>query len=169
MIEVQFADIFTQDVDAIVNPANEEMRHGGGLAAEIARRGGNVLVRQSAELAPIETGEAIHTLPGELPFKGVIHTVGPRWGDVEPEQSDELLRAAHLNALRLAGAYEYTSVALPAVSCGVFRFPVWRAAPIAVTATRKALTEHPIERVIFCVLDEDHYDAFSEAIDTKET
>lgn len=177
MITIKFSDILQEDVDAIVNPANKRMLHGGGLAAYIAAAGGPDLVQESHERAPIKTGEAIITTAGNLPFKAVIHTVGPDtrgiWneaisdGGANQAESDELLAQAHKSAIALAQEREYASVAFPAVSCGVFCFPVERAAPIAIRSVLEAQKEGPIE-VIFCLLDEDHYVAFQQALAALE-
>lgn len=165
MIEVVFDSIFNQEVDAIVNPANMEMRHGGGLAAMIAQTCGDATVKESKAKAPIPTGTAITTTAGNLSpaFKGVIHTVGPIWDDGDSNE-DEMLASAYKSAMDEAAKSGWTSVAFPAVSCGVFRFPVKRAAPIAIKAIRESQQEHPeIERVVVCLLDEVHYAAFEEA------
>lgn len=171
-VEVIFDDILNQDVDAIINPANTHMLHGGGLAATIAYRGGPELVKASQALAPINTGEAIVTTAGKLPFEAVIHTVGPVWAsdDHAPywrknsneEDPDDLLYRAHQNAMRLAAIRGFQSLAFPAVSCGVFRFPVERAAPIAIKAVREADTSG-VEKVMFCLLDDEHFEAFERA------
>ena len=178
-IEVIQGDIFKQDVDAIVNPANSYMLHGGGLAGLIARRAGPDLIKESQDQAPVQTGHAIATTAGELPFKGVIHTVGPVWEgptdapywrknrNDQTADPDELLALAHSSAIAVAGICGYTSVAFPAVSCGVFRFPVERAAPIAIKAAREALRMQQVwpkvDRVVFCLVDPYHYEAFKAA------
>lgn len=178
-IEVVFDDIFTQDVDAIVNPANSFMLHGGGLAAAIAHRAGRGMVRESRANVPVPTGLAIQTSAGDLPFKGIIHVVGPVWEgeDDAPywrrnssdEDPDVLLSQAHLSAIEQVARHGYTSVAFPAVSCGVFRFPAGRAAPIAIAATRLALNKYPeVTRVVFCLLDDSHYTAFSNALEERD-
>lgn len=177
-IEVVFGDILHTDVDAIVNPANRHMLHGGGLAGTIAGAAGAELRKQSSAKAPIATGEAIITTAGSLDFRAVIHTVGPMWesndsmaywrqNDADTDDPDELLARAHFAALKLAWECGYKSVAFPAVSCGVFRFPVERAAPIAIKAVRNALKEYspPIERVVFCLLDDNHFNHFCAALD----
>jgi O-acetyl-ADP-ribose deacetylase (regulator of RNase III) len=163
-IEVIFGDIFAQEVDVIVNPANSEMGHGGGLAAAIAARGGKDLVHESRLLAPVETGEAIVTTAGDLPFKAVIHTVGPIWDDGDHDE-DSRLSLAHVNAVLAAEDCGYESIAFPAVSCGIYRFPVERAAPIAIASVRSAAAFAPtVERVVFCLLDDDHFNAFDKAL-----
>lgn len=183
-IEIVFGDIFLQEVDAIVNPANIDMLHGGGLAGMIARKAGREVVTSSQEQAPIKTGEAITTIAGKLSFRGIIHAVGPYWGGdgseaywktgtgpstkdgpEAEEDADQLLYNAYMSAMGEAASHQWRSVAFPAISCGVFKFPVERAAPIAIRSLTDALVKYAgIERVAVCVLDETHYDAFVEAL-----
>lgn len=179
-ITIVFDDIFEQDVEAIVNPANRFMLHGGGLAGEIARRGGTAVVLESREQVEragsdgILTGECILTGPGALPFRAIIHVVGPVYEEDDlgrayrennpPEPVDELLHRAHVSVIEKAAEAGLASVAFPAVSCGVFGYPVEEAAPIALRATQEALEAHPsVERVVFCVMNEHHLQAFEEA------
>lgn len=162
-IDIVKGDIFAQQVDAIVNPANEDMAHGGGLAAIIATRAGERLISQSDAMAPVPTGQAITTTAGDLPFKAVIHTVGPRWqGGVGDEE--KLLAEAHFSALDQLSRCALDSVAFPAISCGIFGYPVDKAAPVAVGAVRQFMSNHPyIKRVVFCLPTDDHYRAFAAA------
>lgn len=178
-ITLAYDDIFAQDVDAIVNPANTHMLHGGGLAAAIARRAGNRVVGASREQAPIDTGGAIWTGAGELAqFKGIIHAVGPMYNAdervafwrqtrvAEPTTQDRLLASAYSNAVALAWAHDCTSLAFPAISCGVFHYPVREAAPVAIEALREAHSTCPgVKRSIICVLEDEHWNAFKEALD----
>ncbi len=159
MIEVVFDDILRQDVDVIVNPAGEGMLHAGGLASTIAEAAGPELVEQSRLLAPVRTGEAIITTAGDLPFKGVIHAVGPRWDE---GHEAELLAQAHAAAFRLAETLDYQSIALPAISCGIFGCPSELAAPIALRVAKQ--WEPKFERIVFCLLDDEHYDHFKAAL-----
>src|SRR4051812_13068162 len=114
-ITLTFDDIFAQEVDAIVNPANTHMLHGGGLAASIAYRAGSRVVADSQALSPINTGEAIWTEPGQLTqFKGIIHAVGPHYDadesmpywrrsrTFEPTSQADLLRGAYYSAMQTA-------------------------------------------------------------------
>lgn len=169
-IEIVFDDIFMQDVDVIVNPANMYMLHGGGLARVIAYKGGTELVKESQAKTPVPTGSAITTTAGDLPFMAVIHTVGPRWDDDEPEVMDDQLASAYKSAMDECAVNQCKTIAFPAVSCGVFRFPVERAAPIAIKALKQSLEEHPeIERVLICVLEEEHNEAFTNALEEDTT
>lgn len=175
-IAVIFADILTAPVDAIVNPANKDLFHNGGLAAVIAQAAGPELSLACDVLTddgPIPTGTAVVTTAGKLPFKGVIHVVGPYWGDEDDiphhlntsdESPDTLLANAHKAAIAAAQDNGWGSLAFPAVSCGIFRFPVERAAPIALAAVREALETAPgVKRVEFYLLDDAHYLHFDRA------
>jgi O-acetyl-ADP-ribose deacetylase len=168
IIDVVEGDIFKQDVDAIVNPANRLMMHGGGLASVIAKRAGVQLEKESHAMAPVPIGQAITTTAGKLPFKKVIHTVGPCWGDQPEEQSDLLLGLAHRNAIAQAANHDLKSIAMPAISCGIFHFPAERAAPIAVMSVRHGMRDFwTVKRVVFCLMDHDHYLAFQAAAERK--
>lgn len=128
-------DLTEEAVDAIVNAANAQLQHGGGVAGAIVRRGGAIIQRQSDEWVR-RHGPAGHDRPaltvgGALPCRHVIHAVGPVWG--EGGENDKL-RAAVLGALELAQANGFVSLALPAISTGIFGFPKDRAAHILLQA-----------------------------------
>ncbi len=144
------ADITTLDVDAIVNAANRTLLGGGGVDGAIHRAAGPKLLEECRTLGGAETGEAKITKGYRLPARHVIHTVGPVWrGGTHRE--DELLRQCYLNSLRVAVDNGLTTVAFPAISTGVYRFPKERATRIAVDTVDRFLERHPeIERVIFC-------------------
>ena len=173
-IVVAKSSIFDQRVDAIVNPANSRMMHTGGLAAVIARAAGPALVLQSGLRAgtsemvaatpdePIPVGSAITTTAGKLPFKGVIHAVGPRY-DGDQERCADKLALAHYSAIREASLAGWHSIAFPAVSCGIFGYPVELAAPVAVKSARDAARMYGVKRVVFCLTDDEHFRAFSRA------
>ncbi|NUQ02196.1 MAG: macro domain-containing protein [Armatimonadetes bacterium] len=135
-LAVHDGDLTTETVDAIVNAANSHLAHGGGVAGAIVRRGGQAIQDESdawvREHGPVPTGQAALTGAGTLACRAVIHAVGPIWrtGDVEPAQ----LRSAVLNALALAAAEGFESVALPAISSGIFGFPKERCASVLVEA-----------------------------------
>jgi O-acetyl-ADP-ribose deacetylase (regulator of RNase III) len=151
MIEIMHADITTLDVDAIVNAANGSLLGGGGVDGAIHRAAGPALVRASAPLAPLETGGAVVTPGFRLPARYVVHVVGPVWtgGDRgEPELLERTYRNGFTAALRQG---DIGSIAWPAVSTGVYRFPKERAAAIALRVMREY--EPEFERVIACVFD----------------
>lgn len=115
--------IIEEKTEAIVNPANEHLSHGGGVAGLISRAGGSEIQRESNEKAPVETGRAAYTTAGKLPFKYVIHTVGPiyRGGNANEET---LLESAVRSALQLAAELELKSLSLPSISTGIFGYPL---------------------------------------------
>ena len=115
--------LIEEDVSAIVNPANEQLVHGGGVAGLISRQGGPQIQQESDRKAPVNTGEATFTTAGDLPFEYVIHTVGPIWrGGCQGEES--LLISAVLSALRVADFLGITSLSMPAISTGIFGYPL---------------------------------------------
>ncbi len=129
-VECVRGDITAQeDVAAIVNAANAELRKGGGVAGAIHRAAGAGLEREASPLAPIRPGEAVITGGHGLPNDYVIHTLGPVYGQDRPEA--ELLASCYRNALALAESYGIDSIAFPAISTGVFGYPVEEAAEVA--------------------------------------
>ncbi len=129
-VECVRGDITTQeDVAAIVNAANAELRSGGGVAGAIHRAAGPGLEREASSLAPIWPGEAVITSGHDLPNDYVIHTLGPVYGKDRPEA--ELLASCYRNALALAEENGIDSIAFPAISTGVFGYPVEEAARVA--------------------------------------
>jgi O-acetyl-ADP-ribose deacetylase len=129
-VECVRGDITSQeDVAAIVNAANAELRSGGGVAGAIHRAAGPGLAEEARPLAPIEPGEAVITGGHDLPNRYVIHTLGPVYGQDRPEA--ELLAGSYRNSLALAEEYGIESVAFPAISTGVFGYSVEEAARVA--------------------------------------
>jgi O-acetyl-ADP-ribose deacetylase (regulator of RNase III) len=119
-IEAKLADITSAEVDAVVNAANSYLAHGGGLAGAIVRRGGDIIQQESNRLKPVAVGSAAVTSAGNLPARWVIHAVGPRWGEGEEEQK---LRSAVRSSLDHASALGVRSIAMPAISTGIFGYP----------------------------------------------
>jgi O-acetyl-ADP-ribose deacetylase (regulator of RNase III) len=165
-IEAVQGDITGQAVDAIVNAANSSLLGGGGVDGAIHRRGGPAILAECqavrAERYPdgLPTGHAVATTAGELPARWVIHTVGPVYSDSEDRSA--LLASCHTEALRVADELGATSVAFPAISTGVFGYPVEPAARSAVAAVRAADTR--VELVRFVLFDEQTFRVFSAAI-----
>lgn len=119
-ILVIHGDLTEEPTDAIVNAANSQLAHGGGVAGAIVRKGGWSIQEESNRLAPVPVGEAVVTGAGRLPCRFVIHAVGPRWGEGQEEAK---LRAAVRSALQRAEERGLRSVALPAISTGIFGYP----------------------------------------------
>jgi O-acetyl-ADP-ribose deacetylase (regulator of RNase III) len=134
VIEVVRGDITTQAVDAVVNAANTSLLGGGGVDGAIHRAGGPGILEECRLLGGCEVGDAKATTGGLLPARFVIHTVGPIWRGGQSGER-ELLASAHASSLRVAVELGVESVAFPAISCGVYGFPVEEAAPIARAAS----------------------------------
>ncbi len=137
-IQIVLGDITDERVDAIVNAANRFLRHGGGVAGAIVRAGGAVIQRESDALirkkGPLKTGDAVYTSAGALNAKYIIHVVGPVWRGLGNE--DELLYQAVYNGLVQAKQLGVSSISMPAISTGVYGFPVDRAVPIFARAIK---------------------------------
>jgi O-acetyl-ADP-ribose deacetylase (regulator of RNase III) len=163
MIELVRGDITEQRVDAIVNAANTRLLGGGGVDGAIHRAAGPELLAECRLLGGCETGDAKATGAGRLPTRYVIHTVGPMWrggGEGEPE----LLAACHRRSLEVAAGLGCRTVAFPAISTGVYGYPVELAGAVAVAAVLGAL-EPPVELVRFVLFNDGHLDAFQRALD----
>jgi O-acetyl-ADP-ribose deacetylase len=157
-LEIIQGDITTLAVDAIVNAANIHLQHGGGVAGAISRKGGPTIQAESNKLAPIKTGDAVITTGGKLPAKFVIHTAGPIWGEGD---EDNKLRRSIRNCLALADEKGLKSVAFPAISTGIYGFPVERAANVMLAEAKEYLHgSTKIERIIFCLYDTATYRVF---------
>lgn len=142
------ADITTLDTDAIVNAANESLAPGGGVCGAIHRAAGPELARACAAIGGCRTGEARITPGFRLPAKYVIHAVGPIWRD-GGEGEAELLASAYRSAMLLAAEHGIQSIAFPAISTGIYGYPLQLATPIAVRAVQEAGATSGVERVVF--------------------
>ena len=150
-------DITEQTVDAIVNAANEQLAGGGGVDGAIHRAGGPSIMEECRRLAGCPTGDARATGAGDLDARWVVHAVGPIWhgGD---RGEDALLASAHRRALEVAAELGARSVAFPAISTGIYGFPVERAAPIALREAAGAPA--PIEEVRFVLFSDRDLDVY---------
>lgn len=155
-------DITHQDVDAIVNAANSSLLGGGGVDGAIHRAGGPEILAACRALRAshygrgLPTGQAVATTAGRLPAHWVIHTVGPVYSTSEDRSA--LLAACHTNSLDVADKLSAKTVAFPAISTGIYGWPVTDAARIAITTVRAATTD--VEEVRFVLFDNAAYEAF---------
>lgn len=142
------------DVDAVVNAANAQLISGGGVAGALHRAAGPELAAAGVSLRPITPGEAVITPAFRLPNEYVIHCLGPVYG--EDEHSDDLLAACYRNALRLADQHEVKSIAFPALSTGIFGYPMDEAAAVAIATVRtEALALRHVSLVRFVLFSND--------------
>ena len=163
-IEVIQGDITRVDADAIVNAANTSLLGGGGVDGAIHRAAGPELVAECRTLRGCRTGEARITRGYRLPARWVIHTVGPVWQGGGAGE-DELLANAWRNSLQVAAERGLHSIAFPSISTGAYRFPLERAAGIAIGAVAGFLAEHPLpERVTVVCFGDDAYAAYLAAL-----
>lgn len=136
-------DITREQVDAIVNAANEWLQHGGGVAGAIIRAGGEVIQQESNRIGHVPTGSAAVTGAGRLPARYVIHAVGPVWSSYTPEEADHLLASAVRSSLQHADELGIASIAFPAISSGIYGFPKDRCARVMMKAIEGYFAEHP--------------------------
>ncbi|MFJ4716640.1 O-acetyl-ADP-ribose deacetylase [Streptomyces sp. NPDC088785] len=161
-------DITEQDVDAVVNAANSSLLGGGGVDGAIHRRGGPEILAECRRLrashygAGLAVGRAVATTAGRLPARHVIHTVGPRWSATE-DRSD-LLASCYRESLKIADQLQARSVAFPAISTGIYRWPLEDGARIAVRTVRAA-PPGSVREVRFVVFDERARAAFATYLD----
>jgi O-acetyl-ADP-ribose deacetylase (regulator of RNase III) len=161
-------DITTVSVDAIVNAANSSLLGGGGVDGAIHRRGGPEILAECRALRAahygggLPAGQAVATTAGRLPARWVIHTVGPVFSAGEDRSAT--LAACHVNSLRVADELGAATVAFPAISTGIYRWPVADAARIAMAAVRGAETN--VAEVTFVLYDEEAYETFAAVLNS---
>lgn len=159
-------DITERDVDAIVNAANSLLKHGGGVAGAIVRRGGRVIQEESDKIGFVPVGGAAITGAGRLKAKFVIHAVGPRMGE---GGEDGKLKSAVRSVLEAASEKGIKSLSMPAISSGIFGFPKEKCAKILVGESVDYLKENPstsLEIVEFCLFDEHTAGLFRESLES---
>jgi O-acetyl-ADP-ribose deacetylase (regulator of RNase III) len=164
ILQIVQGDITTEEVDAVVNAANEHLQHGGGVAWAISKKGGPAIQKES-DVWVRKHGRVPHAQPawtsgGRLPAKYVIHAVGPVWGDGD---EDSKLESAVTGSLRAAEELKCSSIALPAISTGIFGFPRDRAAGIIFSAIEKYFVENPssgLRRVRIVLFDQATIEVF---------
>jgi O-acetyl-ADP-ribose deacetylase (regulator of RNase III) len=161
-LELMQGDITELDTDAIVNAANERLILGGGVAGAIKKKGGPSIQEECNRIGGTHVGGAVITGAGNLKAKHVIHAVGPRMGEGD---EDRKLRSATLNSLKLADQHGLKSVAFPAISTGIFGFPVDRCARIMLTTTKEYLQgETGLQRVVFCLFGQESFETFEKTL-----
>ena len=165
-VKVILGDITEEETEAIVNAANSLLKHGGGVAGAIVRKGGRVIQEESDRIVKkrgaIPTGSAVYTSGGNLKAKFVIHTVGPVWGEGDEERK---LRSAVRSALKVAEELGVKSVALPAISTGIFGYPKEEGTKVIVEEVVKYLNENEntsIEEVHLTAIDKETAELFRE-------
>jgi len=170
-IQIVQGDITTEEVDVIVNAANENLQHGGGVAWAIARKGGSTIQTESnnwiRQHGPVSHSHPAWTSGGNLAAKYVIHAVGPVWGHGDEESK---LVSATTGSLRVADELQCKSIAMPAISTGIFGFPKDRAAEIIFSATEKYFAENTrstIKTVKLVLFDQRSADVFTNVWESK--
>jgi O-acetyl-ADP-ribose deacetylase (regulator of RNase III) len=162
-IVLKRADITQEETEAIVNAANSRLQHGGGVAGAIVRRGGRVIQEESDRIGYVPVGGAALTSGGSLKARFVIHAVGPRMGEGD---EDRKLKDATLSSLHLADQKGIRSLSFPAISTGIFGYPIDRCACVMLEATREHCgKETAIREIRFCLFDDAALQVFAAAAD----
>lgn len=170
-LRLVWGDITERNVDAIVNAANSYLRHGGGVAAAIVKKGGRIIQDESDKIGYLPVGNAVMTTAGKLACKAVIHVVGPRNGEAK---ENEKLGLAINNALILAQQNGFKSISVPAISTGIFGFPKDKCAKILVEESIKFVKDNKLasgsalEIIEFCIYDEETLEQFKLVLNAIE-
>lgn len=167
-IEVIQADITQLQVDAIVNAANTSLLGGGGVDGAIHRAAGAELVQECRLLGGCKVGQAKITRGYNLPAQWIIHTVGPVWQGGSNDEP-QLLASCYQSSLKLAVEHQIKSIAFPAISCGIYGYPIQQAAQIAIAETARFLEgDDTIENILFTCFSEDVYQAYLHVLTQAE-
>ncbi len=165
VLELIEGDITEMETGAIVNAANSHLKHGGGVAGAIVRKGGRVIQDESDRIGYCPVGQAVITGAGSLKAGYVIHAVGPRMGEGD---EDEKLRSATLHSLQLANENHLQSIAFPAISTGIFGYPVGRCASIMLDAAIGYLKgDTGLEKVVFCLYGRENLAVFTKELESR--
>lgn len=165
ILEVIEADITEMETDAIVNAANAQLLLGGGVAGAIRKKGGPEIQEQCNKLGGTFVGGAVITGAGNLKAKYVIHAAGPRLGEGDEDQK---LKNATLNSLKIADQHNIKSISFPAISTGIFGFPIGRCAEIMLKTTIDYIKESTgLEKVVFCLFGQDNCKVFEEQLEQE--
>jgi O-acetyl-ADP-ribose deacetylase (regulator of RNase III) len=166
ILELLDGDLTEMDTDAIVNAANAQLILGGGVAGAIRKKGGPEIQAECNKIGGTFVGGAVITTGGNLKAKHLIHAVGPRMGEGDEDQK---LKNATLNSLKVADENNLKSISFPAISTGIFGFPIGRCAEIMLkTAIDYLRGQTGLERVVFCLFGRDSFQVFANQLE-KET
>ncbi len=171
-LELVEGDISTLDTDAIVNAANQRLAHGGGVAGVIAQAGGPAIQEESnawvRQHGPVPTGSAAITSGGKLKADYVIHAVGPVYGSTSKSTAAELLASAVKSALEIADDHELTSIALPAISTGIYGYPMDEAAEVMLAAAGEYVRSGTeLKQIVFCLYGQSAFNTFAEQLQAQ--
>jgi O-acetyl-ADP-ribose deacetylase (regulator of RNase III) len=163
-IEVVSGDITKETTDAIVNAANSSLLGGSGVDGAIHAAAGPSVLAECEKLNGCETGDAKATLAGNLPTKHIIHAVGPQWNGGDDDEAT-LLESAYKRSIEVADSLGASSVSFPAISCGIYRYPLELAVPISIRAAREAAEASTNVRLVrFVIFDPALLEAFQEGL-----
>lgn len=165
VIELVQGDITEMETDAIVNAANAQLILGGGVAGAIRRKGGPKIQEECNKIGGTFVGGAVITTGGDLKATHVIHAVGPQMGEGDEENK---LKNATINSLKLADQHKLKSISFPAISTGIFGYPLDRCADIMLTETINYLQgDTGLEKIVFCLFDQKAFELFNNTMEQK--
>lgn len=171
VISLVKGDITERRVDAIVNAANSFLKHGGGVAGAIVRKGGKEIQTESDKIGYVSVGSSVITTSGNLPCSAVIHAVGPKMGE---GNEDSKLSKAITSVLKLASQKEFKTISIPAISSGIYEFPKEKCADILLNESVNFLLQSKtsLETIEFCIIDDEtlmHFKNIIQKIKNKES